>query len=479
MNAQEEAVIGPLSSEPFGRLLPRPAYHRLCEALRQGERALRGRTMWHINTTLAGGGVAEMLDAMLPYVAGAGVDCRWVVVSGGEDFLTVTKRMHNLLHGFPGDGGPLGAAEARLYSQTLAANASRLLPRIRPGDVVFVHDPQTAGLIPALKDRGATVVWHCHIGVEEPNDAVRRAWTFLIDAVSPADRYIFSRRDYLWEGLDPARHRVIRPSIDPFSAKNADLDPQATVAILRAAGVMAGDPARPPAFVRRDGGTGIVGTAVSRIGDTPAVPAGVPVIVQASRWDRLKDPVGLITLFAEHLAPAQPEAHLILLGPAVDGVADDPEGQEVLTESAAAASALPEPLRARIHLMCPPADGEEADAIVNAVQRHADVVIQKSVAEGFGLVVSEAMWKARPVVGARVGGIQDQIEHDVSGILIDDPTDGAAFAAAASGLLDDRARARTISSEARARVLDRFLTPRQLTQTLDLVRELVEPASVR
>jgi trehalose synthase len=413
-----------------------------------------------------------MLSAMLPYLVGAGLESRWVVVTGGEEFLNVTKRLHNLLHGFEGDGGDLGPPEARIYAETLAENASRLLPRISAGDVVFVHDPQTAGLIPALKRRGAVVIWHCHIGTETPGDIVRRGWAFLRDAVTPADRYIFSRRDYLWEGLDPSRHRVIRPSIDPFSAKNEDLDSEKVLAILQAADVLAGDPAQSPSFARRDHSAGVIGTRVSHPDGGDAVPNGVPLVLQASRWDRLKDPVGVIHLFAEHLAP-RTDAHLVLMGPQVDGVADDPEGQEVLTDSVEAIAALPVEIGRRIHPMCPPADGDQADVIVNAMQRRADVVLQKSLAEGFGLVVSEAMWKARPVVAARVGGIQDQIEDGVSGLLIEDPTDGRAFAGAAARLLHDPARASDIGTAARARVLERFLTPRQLIETVDLIDELI------
>ena len=472
MTTPEEASIDRLPTDPFAQLLSPSAYENFRHALRRGAEAMCGRTMWHINTTLKGGGVAEMLSALLPYLRGAGIDCRWVVVSGSDDFLTVTKRIHNFLHGYGGDEGELGGPEANLYAATLEQNATALVPQIRAGDVVFVHDPQTAGLIPALKRRGAHVVWHCHIGTESANDIVRRAWAFLIDQVTPADRYIFSRRDYLWDGMDPARHRVIRPSIEPFSAKNQHLADDSTVDILRAAGVLAGEPVRTPMFALRDGGQATVTGTVSRIDGGPPVPDGVPIVLQASRWDRLKDPTGLIGLFGAHLAEEHPLAHLVLMGPPVDGVADDPEGRDVVVESAAAAAALPDGIRERVHLICPPPEDNEADLIVNAMQRHADVVIQKSLAEGFGLVVSEAMWKARPVVASRVGGIQDQIEHPVSGILVEDPADGEAFAGAAGRLLSDRSRAQEIGTEARARVLDMFLTPRQLTETMNLVCEL-------
>lgn len=470
--ALDEADIEPLAPERFASLLPDEAYAEFTNAMRRGGEVLKGRTMWHVNTTLKGGGVAEMLGCLLPYLRGAGIDCRWVVVSGDDDFLAVTKRLHNCLHGFDGDGGDLGRKEAEIYAETLRANASVLVPQVNAGDIVFVHDPQTAGLIPALHRRGAVVIWHCHIGADSPNADVRRAWTFLRDQVAPADRYIFSRAEYLWDGLAPDRLRVIRPSIDAFSAKNQHLEPRTVEAILKTAGVLDGEAGAPPSFTRKDGGTGTVSRPVTIVDGGRAVPDGVPIALQTARWDRLKDPAGVLEFFAEHLAAAHPDVHLLLAGPSVDGVADDPEGQEVLAECAQRYRGLPARIRERVHLVCSPMeDEEEAEAIVNALQRRADVVIQKSLAEGFGLVVSEAMWKERPVVSARVGGIQDQIEHGRSGVLIDDPCDGAGFAAAVAELLDDRDRAREMGVRAHARVLDRFLTPRQLTETLEVVCE--------
>jgi trehalose synthase len=470
----DEAMIDPLPPDRFATVLPADGYARFSAALDRGADLLRGRTVWHVNTTLKGGGVAEMLSSLLPYLRGAGIDCRWVVIDGDEDFLAVTKRLHNMLHGFPGDGGDLGPAEADLYETTLARNADALLPRISDGDLVFVHDPQTAGLVPALHKRAA-VVWHCHIGADKPSDTVRRAWDFLIHHVTPADRYVFSRAGYLWDGLDPALLRVIQPSIDAFSPKNQALDEPTADAILKAAGLLDGEPAVPPVFTRRDGSTGTVRHRQTIVDDGGPVPDGVPMAVQAARWDRLKDPVGVIDFFAADLAAAHPEVHLVLAGPAVAGVADDPEGEEVLIRCTERYRELPDRIRRRIHLVgSPMTDEEEAEAVVNALQRRADVVIQKSLAEGFGLAVAEAMWKCRPVVSARVGGIQDQIEHDRSGVLVDDPFDGTAFAHAVAALLDDGERAAAIGARAHDRVREHFLAPRQLTETMDVVRELYE-----
>jgi trehalose synthase len=198
-----------------------------------------------------------------------------------------------------------------------------------------------------------------------------------------------------------------------------------------------------------------------------------PVVLQVSRWDRLKDPLGVIRGFAEHVAP-ETQAHLVYAGPAVEAVADDPEGAEVLAEAEDAWRSLDAPVRARVHLACLPMDdGDENAAIVNALQRHAAVVVQKSIAEGFGLTVAEAMWKARPVVASRIGGIQDQIEDGVSGELIDDPRDLAAYGAAVSDLLRDPVAAERVGAEAQRRVRARFLGSRSLDQYFELISKVL------
>ncbi len=421
----------------FNRLLPDEAYAEFDAAMLRAAEALEGRTLWHVNATLSGGGVAELLAALLPYVHEAGIDCRWIAIEGTPEFLDVTKRLHNWLHGFEGDGGPLGQAQRELYDQVIADNAARLLREIRPGDAVFVHDPQPAGLVPILKDHGAQVIWHCHIGTDVPNPFARQAWRFLFDVVSPADAYIFSRSRYLWEGLDSEKLHVIRPAIDPFTPKNRDL---------------------PPEEVGRT------------LGAHWSLPDNVPLILQTGRWDRLKGHTSVMRLFAKYLVDEHPSVHLAVAGPSADGVTDDPEGAEVYAECVAVHDDLAPAVRDRVHLLRTPMDDpEETDLIVNALQRRADVVLQMSQAEGFGLVVAEAMWKRRPVVASRVGGIQDQIEHGRSGILIPDPSDGKAFARAAADLLRDPDRARRLGEHAHERVREHFLTSRLLTQTMGLL----------
>jgi trehalose synthase len=315
------------------------------------------------------------------------------------------------------------------------------------------------------------VVWRCHVGVDEPNGLAHAAWEFLRPHVLSADAVVFSRATYVWDGLDEARARVIPPSIDAFSAKNEEMAPEVAKSILCAAGLEAGEPLSPPVFTRRDGTPGRVDRTADLSGSLP-LPAGTPAVVQVSRWDRLKDPMGILTAFCEEMAH-RGEAHLVLAGPSVAAVSDDPEGLEVLSEIGRRRAACSPSLRDRIHLFSLPMEdvGENA-AIVNALQRRADVVVQKSLAEGFGLTVAEAMWKAQPVVASDVGGIREQISDGETGVLVD-PSDLTAFADAVCRLLADPVPAREMGLRAREHVREQFLGPRHLRQYLDLFEQLL------
>jgi trehalose synthase len=471
--------VGSLPLDRFESILsPQQAAH-LGEAVARSRRVLDGRVVWNLNSTARGGGVAEMLVSLLAYARGLGVDVRWQVIAGEPDFFTITKRIHNHLHSAPGDGGPLGEEERAVYEAALVPNAQELIERVNRDDVVIVHDPQPAGLIPALKEKlGVPVIWRCHVGIDVPSDLARQAWQFLTPYVSQADACVFSREAFVWEGLEESRVELIAPVIDAFSAKNQELD-QATVrAILSAAGIEhSGEDARSdPAFTREDGTVARVRRRAQVTEEAPVRPED-PVVLQVSRWDRLKDPSGVISGFVDHVAP-HTDAHLVYAGPAVEAVADDPEGKAVLDEVHDLYNRLPAQSRRRLHLACLPMEdlGENA-AIVNALQRRADVVVQKSLAEGFGLTVAEAMWKARPVVASRIGGIQDQIEDGVSGVLLDDPEDLGAYGTAVRGLLEDPERARHLGEKAQERVRDEFLAVRSLIQYLDLIERLVSAPS--
>lgn len=430
-----------------------------------------GRAVWHVNSTARGGGVAELLQSLLAYTRGAGVDSRWAVIEGDPAFFEVTKRLHNRLHGASGDGGELGEEQRGQYEDTLASAARALASRVRARDVVFCHDPQTAGLVPALADTGARVVWRCHIGVDDPNELARGAWDFLRPYIEPADALVFSRREFVWEGIDEERVWIVAPSIDAFSPKNQDLAPECVAAILGVMGLA--DPTdAAPGFSRVDGSPARVDSPAELDQDGP-LPRAVPVIAQVSRWDTLKDPIGVLTGFAEHLADER--AHLVLAGPEVSAVSDDPEGAQVLAEVRKLRAELPARIRARTHLACLPMDDvDENAAMVNAIQRRAQVIVQKSLAEGFGLTITEGMWKARPVVASCRGAIQDMIEDGVSGILLRDPTDLRVYAERCDGLLTDTERAQSIGAAARARVLDHFLGTRHLMQYVDLLEAMLD-----
>ena len=470
--ALDDVPVTALPPERFADVLSSEGMAEFEAMIGRGRELLASRVLWNVNSTARGGGVAEMLRSLMGYVRGAGIDARWVTIGGDEEFFRVTKRLHNRLHGHAGDGGPLGDAEHEIYQRHSDENAELLAARLSPKDVVLLHDPQTAGMIPRLREAGVPIVWRAHVGLDLPNDLAREAWRFLIGYVELADAYVFSRPAYTWEGLDRSKLTVIAPSIDAFAPKNHAMSFTAITAVLRAAG-LAADHHHPPRaiFERLDGSVGTVEHAATLV-EEQSLRLDVPLVAQVSRWDRLKDPQGILTAFTEHVH-ADDEPHLLLAGPDVTAVADDPEGAEVYAEIEAAWHELPQDVRGRVHLaLLPMNDPDENAVIVNALQRRADVVVQKSLAEGFGLTVSEAMWKGRPVVASRVGGIQDQIEDGRTGYLVD-PTDLAAFGERVNHLLADPHDAERMGEAAQMRVRDLFLGPRHLGQYVDVLERVL------
>jgi trehalose synthase len=289
--------------------------------------------------------------------------------------------------------------------------------------------------------------------------------------VRPAAAYVFSREAFVWEGLDPKRVQVIRPSIDPFSAKNQRLADGDVRSILAVAGILEHDGPGHPVFARHDGTPGRVDRRAEMVQER-ALPLDVPVVTQVSRWDRLKDPIGVMESIVAHTHHST-GSHLVLAGPEPSSVSDDPEGADVLRACIARWESLAPEVRGRIHLaLLPMADAEENAAIVNALQRRSSVVVQKSLAEGFGLTVAEAMWKGRPVIASRVGGIQDQIVDGESGVLVD-PTDIVGFGATVRELVLDPARRERLGAAAQERVRDEFLGVRHLTQYVELFERVM------
>jgi trehalose synthase len=447
------AVVGP---ERAGQLLA------AADAVRE---RLDGRRIVNINSTATGGGVAELLQTLLGYSRGAGVATDWLVIRGDPAFFATTKRIHNWLYGHDGDGGALGKAERRAYERTLDANTDGILAAVQPGDVVIVHDPQPAGLVPALVRHGARVVWRCHVGFDGRNEWTARGWRFLRPYVESAHAFVFSRAAFAPSYVPRDRLATIAPSIDPFSPKNIQLSAAEVTSALAAAGLVARP--RPvssahvvrPAQVLREG---------------PAPGARAPLVVQISRWDRLKDMGGVLQGFVGHV-PHETGAHLVLAGPAFSGIADDPEAASVWEETVELWEGLPARERSRVHLaLIPMDDPVENASIVNALQRHAAIVVQKSLAEGFGLTVAEAMWKARPVIGSAVGGIVDQLVDGESGVLLADASDLAAFGRAVAALLAEPRERTRLGRNAKRRATERFLPDRHLLDYAAVVANVLD-----
>jgi len=432
--------------------------------------ALRGCTVWNVNSTATGGGVAEMLQVLVGYILGVGVGVRWLVIAGDPEFFAVTKRVHNRLHGVPGDQGSLGDDEKAAYESVQAVNAEAIAPQIRPADVVLLHDPQTAGLVAPLKATGAAVLWRCHVGSDAVNQWTDDAWEFLRPHLTGCDGFVFTRREYVPSWIPMDRVSIIPPSIDPFSPKNQDLSAGDGIRILAAMGVLDGAPTGAPTFIRRDGSAGYVSRRASVVAEGP-LDAAAPLVVQVSRWDHLKDMAGVMAGFAARLAGAG-DAQLALVGPAVDHVSDDPEGLEVLEQCVEAWGRLSLEQRRRIRLVVLPMnDQDENAAMVNALQRHATVIVQKSLAEGFGLTVAEGMWKSKAVVASAVGGIVDQVAPG-TGVLLEDPTDLDGFGDALVALLDRPEEVARLGGNARRHVQESFVGDKHLMQYGALMERL-------
>jgi trehalose synthase len=449
-------------------------YARLVVAAKGFRKRLAHRTIWNVNSTATGGGVAEMLQALVGYVEDLDIPIRWSVISGDAEFFAVTKRLHNLIHG-RSDGVALTGTDAAHYAAVLAANGDELLAQVRPGDIVLLHDPQTAGLVGALVAAGARVVWRCHIGLDQETAVTRQGWEFLRPHLVAAHGFVFTRRAYVPSWVPGEQTWIIPPSIDPFSAKNQELAPDTVRAILSTIGLLdggrPGQPGQPGRFTRRDGRVGEVArTAVVAADALPG--AADPVVVQVSRWDRLKDMVGVMRGFAGHVAAGGP-GYLMLVGPDVRGVSDDPEGALVYKECLTERAELPAAVRERVMLVTLPLDDvDENAAMVNAVQRYATVIAQKSLAEGFGLTVAEGMWKGRAVVGSAVGGIVDQIP-DGTGVLLADPADLAAFGSVISRLLADPDGTERMGRAAHAHVRDEYVGDLHLLRYAELFGTLI------
>jgi trehalose synthase len=469
-----EIEIQPVPLERLAQLLSKQRAERLFAYQRDAAGLLAGRTVWNINATSKGGGVAEMLQYILAYGRGAGADTRWLVLDGDHDFFMITKRLHNLLHGSPGDGGPLGPPQREHFAKVLSFNLPMAEQVVKPGDIVLLHDPQTAGLVDGLRRLGARVIWRCHIGRDTSNALTDLGWSFLRDFIRGADAFVFTREAYVPSWVPAHKVVIIAPSVDPFSAKNIALSEARVLASLAQAGISGIHPDPDQlGFMRRDGSPGRVRPHTGLVHGAGWIPVDARLVMQVSRWDRLKDMPGVLRGFTDRLDALPENAHLALVGPEAVGVSDDPEGLAVFDECTSLWDRLPSEVQRRVHLISLPMDDVNENAhLVNALQRRASVIVQKSIVEGFGLTVTEAMWKSRAVIATAVGGINDQIVDGVHGLLIQDPADLDAFGAALERVLADDALATKLGEAARERVEDQYLGDRHLIQYVELFSHL-------
>lgn len=444
-----------------------------------------GRKLWFINSTPKGGGVAEMLPTEVNLLRQLGADCEWVVASSQQaTYFTFTKKLHNLIHGV---GDPDITSEEILgYESVNQQNAYELDQRVKPGDMIVIHDPQPMAIASFMKTKGIVFIWRCHIGTDERSDKTSAAWNFLRKYADPFHKTVFSATEYIPSYLS-GKAVIIKPSIDPLSDKNEELTVHDIVAILcNAELVPEHQPVVNPPYnipakkLQPDGSFG-----------SPLTPEETgllhrPTILQVSRWDKLKGFLPLMQGYAELITNrkqySESNKHnlrrielsrLVLAGPDPDFVADDPEGENVLKQLAEYYSSLPSFLQEHISIIKLPMESTKINGlIVNALQRTATVIVQNSLKEGFGLTVTEAMWKIKPVIGTNTVGIRQQIQDHVDGIVIDDPTNATAIARNLALVLNSESDRRTWAYHAQKKVMDQFLIFSSLRLWLQLFGSL-------
>lgn len=392
------------------------------EHLRQLAKPLKGMRVVHVNATRVGGGVAEILQKMVPLMQELGLETSWEVIQGESEFYQCTKRFHNTLQGNRID---LPERLLKVYEETNSHAAESLRNAVQDADIVNIHDPQPAAMIQYLPERKGKWVWRCHIDVSRP---YRPVWKYLRNYVQQYDASIFSLSSF----AQPLPHPIylISPSIDPLHEKNIEL------------------------------GVEEVKSTYTRFEIDPER----PVLLQVSRYDRFKDPIGVIQAYkmAKRFVPS---LQLVLAG---GGANDDPEGEIVLEEVRQAANSDPD-----VHVLLLPGD---AHRTINALQRASDVVLQKSLKEGFGLTVTEAMWKNKPVIGGDTGGIRIQVINYHTGFLVNTP-EGAALRI--RYLLENRDKLIEMGNKAKEFVRNNFLITRHLREYLTLFVALLHQKQER
>ncbi len=454
-------------------------------AARRIKPKLDNRTIWMVNSTAQGGGVSEMLPRMISLMRDMGISINWAVINTKEKkFFALTKTIHNALHD-NGTGISFSADDARLYEAVNRENADSFIPHLKPNDIVIVHDPQPLPLGQMISQAlPLTTIWRCHIGLDRVTPTTHAAWGFLQPYFSDFERTVFSLPEYIPSFL-AGTASIIPPAIDPLSHKNRELSINKMIGVLCNSGLQkAHEPVATPPFDHQ----------VMRVGPTgePEHPGELgllfrPVICQISRWDRLKGWLPLIEGFirmkenflngsADDLDERNKQrvalSRLVLAGPDPSSISDDPEGLEVIEEITSYYKALPEKQQEDVViLMLPMASRKENALVVNALQQCATIVVQNSIQEGFGLTVTEAMWKRKAVLGTSACGIRLQIRDGVDGALVADARDGGEIARALHDMLTDPHGRYLMGRSAQRRVYDEFLVFRQLTRYFELLND--------
>jgi len=393
----------------------RVAGQDVVEHLRQLAKPLAGMKAIHVNSTRVGGGVAEILENLVPLMQELGIETSWEVIHGQDLFYQCTKNMHN---GLQGNRIQIPTDQLMAYEETNRLNGDELRSKLEAADFVFIHDPQPAPLLTLCPARQGKWVWRCHIDVSHP---FRPVWKYLREYVRHYDASIFSLAEFA-QGL-PHPQYIIPPSIDPLSDKNIVLPADEVDSVYTNFHI---DPDR-------------------------------PLLVQVSRFDRFKDPLGVIAAY-KLVKKFVPSVQLVLAG---GGAIDDPEGEQVLKEVRENASG-----DRSLHVLLLPPD---AHRTINALQRAADIAVQKSVKEGFGLTVTEAMWKGKPVIGGDTGGIRLQVINFNTGFRVNTP-EGAALRI--RYLFSQPEKIQMMGERAREFVRDNFLLTRHLREYLTLILSL-------
>ncbi len=458
----------------------------------QGSRLARQiaeRTVWMVSSSAQGGGVAEMLQQVSTLLRELGIRTRWLVLQPDDPgFFALTKRPHNLIHGA---GSPeLSGADRALYDNVSDALAAKLSHRISDGDILVVHDPQPLGAGSRVRrSRAISAVWRSHIGLDQDLPQTRAAWAFLADDLRSYDRTVWSAPEYVPAALRD-RSTIIHPGLDPLSYKNRDLTFHKLVGILIAAQLMpAYGPVLTPLFdepARRLQPDGSFEIAVAP--EDLALPFR-PVVLQVSRWDRLKGWRSLLDGFVKMKRELSTRtlplgtrerrvlefARLVLAGPDARSIDDDPEAVEVLAELSSAYRALEPAVQRDVAILSLPMASKKNNALmVNVLQRCATVVAQNSLQEGFGLTVTEAMWKRCAVLGSHAVGIRQQIRQDIEGHLLSDPGDPGEIADALTALLVDSHTRRSYGQAAQRRVHEDFLVFTQVRRWVELLAAIAK-----